>query len=121
MELGNITGKIEGLFYNNATLIGVGAGALAYGLQPLIDNVQSLASGRGGMPDIGKTIQEFIDPNASAGQKNFMAIEWFIGGWLLKEVGFGGRIGGAIQNVAKGFIVGNAVQHVLHEAVFNHT
>jgi hypothetical protein len=34
MQLGNITNKVESLFYNNAELIGVGAGVLAWGLQP---------------------------------------------------------------------------------------
>jgi hypothetical protein len=121
MQLGNITSKVEGLFYNNAEIIGVGAGVLSYGLDAMLENIKSIASGDAGMPDIEITLREFIDPKESAGAKNFQAIQWWIGGFLLKEFGIGGRLGGAVQDVAKGFIIGNGIQHVLHSAVHNHT
>ena len=121
MQLGNITSKVEGLFYSNAELIGVGAGVLSYGLDGIMANVEALARGEGGMPDISITIREFIDPKESAGAKNMEAVKWYVGGWLLKEIGIGGRLGGAVQDVAKGFVIGNAIQHVLHSAVHNHT
>jgi len=121
MQLGNISGTVTRLFYDNAELIGVGTGVLAWGLDALIDNVKEIASGNAGMPDIAITIQEFIDPKEAAGAKNFQAVQWYVGGWLLKEIGIGGRLGGAIQDIAKGFVVGNGIQHVLHSAVHNHT
>ena len=43
MQLGNITSKVEGLFYNNAEIIGVGAGVLSYGLDAMLENIKSIA------------------------------------------------------------------------------
>lgn len=120
MQIGNITSKVEGLFYNNAQLIGIAGGTFGIGggFEAVLNNLRHIAEGHIGMPDIGSTIQEFIDPSNITGQMNFQAAQWWIGGWLLKELGFGGRLGGAIQDIAKGFVIGNGIRYLIGKVAY---
>ena len=116
MEVGNLGSKITGTFYNNAELLGIAGGIFAFG-SGFLDNLQNFSEL--GMPKLDVTIREFIDPAHGAGALNLQMIELYLGGWVLQEMGFGGRLGGALQKLAKGVVIGNAVQHVVHEARYN--
>lgn len=120
LELGNITGKIEGLVYNNAQLIGFAGGVLDAGLSNIINNLTEASKGNIGIPNMQNLIGRLIDPSTFEGGKTWLGIEIVIGGWLLKEIGFGGRLGGAIETLGKGFIAGNITQDVLDHAVHDH-
>lgn len=115
MQLGNITSKVEGLFYNNAEIIGVAGGALLVsgGVDTIMNNISKLGS-NGHFPDLQAMFQALTDASDPAGKFNFDALKLYAIGWGLKEFGFGGRLGGGLQDLAKGLVVGNILVNVLH-------
>jgi len=118
LDIGNIGGKITGTFYNNAELIGTLGGLASGNINAIIDNLMNI--GQMGMPNVEVTLKEFLVPGNSAANLNWQMIWLYAGGWMLREVGFAGRLGKGLQDVAKGVVMGNAIQHVIHEARYNH-
>ena len=116
MQLGNITSKVEGLFYNNAEMIGVAGGALLVsgGVDVIMNNIAKFGQGQGHFPDLESMFKALTDPSDPSGHFNFDALKLYALGWGMKEFGFGGRLGGGLQDLAKGLVVGNILVNVLH-------
>lgn len=103
MNLNNITGKLT----RNADKIGILVGAGARGIDPLINNVMAILSGRGHIPDIARTVKAYFElPEFRP------TVMLWLGGYVAKEFGYG-KIGNPLQKFSEGMLKGLAIQHVL--------
>lgn len=103
MNLNNITGKLR----KNAENIGIVAGALNEGIDPLIADIQIILSGQGHLPDIGPMVQEYV--RQPIVKSTFML---WLAGYALKEFGYG-KYGAPIQKFSEGMLKGKAIQHII--------
>lgn len=114
MELANLMDKVLGGVEKHATLLGGVAGALSYGTENLINNVQAILGGHGHFPDIPFTLQELIAPNSQNRKILETSIAGYIAGYAMKEMKILPQVGNIVQKASIGYFAGNAVQHVLY-------
>ena len=103
--LNNAVGKLT----KNADKLGVIYGALApgEGLTGVINNLMTVLSGGGHIPDVEATIKAYFElPEFKP-----IAILW-LGGLIAKELGYG-KYGKPAQKFSEGALKGMALQHIL--------
>jgi len=111
MNVNSMVSKIT----KNIDKIGIAAGALSFGLDKLLANIQALPT-KGHIPDIGWAIEEFF--RGEAGQKTKDGIMLYIGGYAVEALGFP-KIGKPLTKFAEGYVKGHAIQHLLYFSTHN--
>jgi hypothetical protein len=101
--LTNMLKKNAGLLGNAAGLVGV------WGLDPLLNNINDVVSGKVHMPNLANTVKAFFE------DKNKDVIVATAVLYLGGEV-IGGGNGKALKDFGKGLLTGNAIQHLLYWA-----
>jgi len=101
--LKNMTGKLT----KNADKIGILAGSMIRGYQPLIDHAMLLISGQGHFPDVQRTVEAYFElPEFRP------TILLWLGGYIAKELGYA-KYGKPLQKFSEGMLKGMAIQHLL--------
>lgn len=101
----NISGTISKL-QRNMDKVGMIAGALCRGFNPLVENAKRLPTD-GHIPDIEVTIDAFLRlPELKS------AIMLYLFGWGASELGFG-KYGNIAKKFTEGYLKGVGIQHLL--------
>ena len=105
LDIDNIISK----FQKNIETVGLAAGTFAFGIDPVIQNVQRLFTD-GHIPNIEQVVREAFRGHMGNSMKT--GIMLYIGGWLGEELGY--SIGKTAKKGSEGFIKGLLLQHVLY-------
>ena len=105
LNVQGILGKLQ----KNVDKLGMIAGALAFGWEPLLGNAELLFT-QGHIPNIPQTIRAMFEGHMGESMKGGIGL--YIAGWIASDLGF--KQGKLLQKGSEGYIKGLLIQHLLY-------